>query len=426
MEKQHIAILGAGPVGLEMALAATDAGFRVTVLERGPTVAANVRIWGHVTLFSNNKLNVSELGMKTLQSNYNKSIAMDQFYTGEQLCNEYLDPIASYLSEQCDDATIRCGVNVISIGRGRLLKGQSIGAPDRAQTSFRLLLQTEAGGEELLDGFDFVIDATGSYGNHNWTGKGGVPAVGERSLAANGGICYTIPDLADAAAAGASYLSKVTAVIGSGASAITTLKGLQKLSQHGEVHVVWITRRAAPPYSIIENDPLPQRAELYILGNALASGETTEGYSSFQYKGCSDVIMTDQAIKPGGDGGYHLTLERRTQEGAVEVETIHVDNVIANVGYRPDTTLSEELQVHYCYATQGPMKLAAAMMAAGGGGGDCLAQVAPGAQTMINPEPGFFVIGMKSYGRGSAFLMKIGQEQVQQVMELLGAAKSNL
>ena len=34
------------------------------------------------------------------------------------------------------------------------------------------------------------------------------------------------------------------------------------------------------------------------------------------------------------------------------------------------------LQVHYCYATEGPMKLAAALMAAGGGGGDCLAQVA--------------------------------------------------
>ena len=88
-------------------------------------------------------------------------------------------------------------------------------------------------------------------------------------------------------------------------------------------------------------------------------------------------------------------------------EVIEVDNVLAMVGYRPDTTITEELQVfncnqkidlilsgilffhsfihfekyrpslqvHYCYATEGPMKLAAALMAAGGGGGDCLAQV---------------------------------------------------
>jgi len=310
---------------------------------------------------------------------------------------------------------------VISVGRGRLLKGQSIGTQDRAQTTFRLLVQSDGGEEELLDDFDFVIDATGSYGNHNWTGKGGVPAVGERSLATSGALCYTIPDLADPSGAGAQYMSKVTAVIGSGASAITTLKGLQRLGEHGEVSVVWITRRGAPPYSIIENDPLPQRAELYVLGNALASGETTEGFAGFQYKGFSDV----QAVK-ACDAGFEITLERRKEEGAIELETVRVDNVISNVGYRPDTTLSEELQIHYCYATQGPMKLAAAMMASGGGGGDCLAQVAPGAQTMLNPEPGFFVIGMKSYGRGSAFLMKIGQEQVQQVMELLAAAKSSL
>jgi hypothetical protein len=38
-------------------------------------------------------------------------------------------------------------------------------------------------GEQLLEGFDAVVDASGSYGNHNWIGMGGVPAVGERSLA---------------------------------------------------------------------------------------------------------------------------------------------------------------------------------------------------------------------------------------------------
>ena len=73
-------------------------------------------------------------------------------------------------------------------------------------------------------------------------------------------------------------------------------------------------------------------------------------------------------------------------------EVLEVDNILAMVGYRPDTSITEELQVryykatgtclgyqplqvHYCYATEGPMKLAAALMAAGGGGGDCLAQV---------------------------------------------------
>ena len=45
-----------------------------------------------------------------------------------------------------------------------------------------------------------------------------------------------------------------------------------------QVSVVWITRRGAPPYSIIENDPLPQRAELYVLGHgAQGSGLRAQG-----------------------------------------------------------------------------------------------------------------------------------------------------
>ena len=56
------------------------------------------------------------------------------------------------------------------------------------------------------------------------------------------------------------------------------------------------------------------------------------------------------------------------------------------------------------------MKLAATLM---GGGGDCLKQAVPGPATLCNPENDFFVIGMKSYGRGSAFLLRVGFEQVR-------------
>ena len=45
-------------------------------------------------------------------------------------------------------------------------------------------------------------------------------------------------------------------------------------------------------------------------------------------------------------------------------------------------------------------------------GGDCLAQAAPGAATLRNPEPRFYIVGMKSYGRNSSFLMRVGYEQV--------------
>jgi hypothetical protein len=69
------------------------------------------------------------------------------------------------------------------------------------------------------------------------------------------------------------------------------------------------------------------------------------------------------------------------------------------------------------------MKLAGALLAASGGGsGDCLAQVVPGKDTLTNPEPRLYVIGMKSYGRGTAFLLRVGYEQVQLVLSLLEEA----
>ncbi|KAJ1442336.1 hypothetical protein B484DRAFT_390109 [Ochromonadaceae sp. CCMP2298] len=41
-------------------------------------------------------------------------------------------------------------------------------------------------------------------------------------------------------------------------------------------------------------------------------------------------------------------------------------------------------------------------------------------ENLKNPEPRLYVVGMKSYGRDTAFLLRIGYEQVRQVMLLLG------
>ena len=99
-----------------------------------------------------------------------------------------------------------------------------------------------------------------------------------------------------------------------------------------------------------------------------------------------------------------------------------VDRVLALTGKVGDHQLYRQLQVHECYATSGPMKLAAALLGAGGsaGGGDCLQQTSQGADTLKNPEPGFFILGSKSYGRRNDFLMRVGWQQVGEVFELLG------
>ena len=65
------------------------------------------------------------------------------------------------------------------------------------------------------------------------------------------------------------------------------------------------------------------------------------------------------------------------------------------------------------------MKLAAALLAQSGSSADCLDQKSLGAETLVNPEPVFFILGIKSYGRRSDFLMRVGWEQVEDVFGLL-------
>ena len=66
--KPRIVILGAGPTGLEAALYARQLDYPVKVIESSAQVAANVRRWGFVRLFTPWHRNASELGLAALKA----------------------------------------------------------------------------------------------------------------------------------------------------------------------------------------------------------------------------------------------------------------------------------------------------------------------------------------------------------------------
>ena len=189
--------------------------------------------------------------------------------------------------------------------------------------------------------------------------------------------------------------------------------------------MVWITRcpEGVPPFKPIPGDSLYQRRELFAFGNSLASNRAVST-ESFEYRCGVDVTGIHEIPFKDGPSKIRLTLTKRPGQGSGEtgkdVDEILVDHVYSNCGYRPNTDMTRELQVHYCWESEGPMSLAGAMLSASGGGRDCLSQVVPGAETLRNPEPKFYVVGMKSYGRGTAFLMRVGYEQIENVTTLLG------
>jgi len=400
--------LGGGPIGLEMALAATRAGCQVTLVEKGPTLCSNVLRWGHVTLFSPNSMNISNLGRQTMQEMQMSLPEAELFQTGSEYYSQYLKKISDFLFQR-DNCEILLNTTVIGVTKGQFFKSDM--SSNRRESTYRILTESEKNGEifeNSLENIDVLVDCTGSYGNHNFTGIGGVPALGERSLS-NAEISYTIPNVLKDVECQKQWRSRHVLVVGCGASAATCLAMLKKL---GNVKLTWVTRRETGvlPYTIIENDPLPQRAELCHLGNNLAAG-SSEGFKEFCYLDNSSITSYKK------ENAKIIVSILNNSTGLSK--DLRVDHVIAAVGYRPDTDITRELQIHYCYASEGPMKLAASLLAAGGGNGDCLAQTAAGDETLLSPEKNMFILGMKSYGRSSAFLLRIGHQQVEAVCRLL-------
>jgi len=393
--KPRIAILGAGPTGLEAALTAVDGGFPFTVYEAAPGVAGNVRAWGHVKLFTPWEMNVSPRMRRHLAAAGVQAPDGADCPTGRDLAERLFEPVAQ-LPEVAPN--LRLGTRVLAIGREGLLKHEEISTAERGRRPFRLLLTD--GQREWTETADLVIDATGTWGNPNTLGDAGIPAPGERGFA--GEIRRDIPDFVREAA---DWAGKTVLLAGAGHSAQTAARELARLAQDApDTEVIWLLRNPAPSWGTHPGDPLPERAGLAAKAAALAAGASPA-------VAVRRGAVVEEISKP--NGRFHVVL--RNGGGP---ETVAVDRILSLTGYVGYHELYRQLQVHECYATCGPIKLSGALL--GAGSSDCLTQTSQGADTLTNPEPGFFILGSKSYGRNNTFLMRIGWEQVGEVFGLLG------
>ena len=395
-----IAILGAGPIGLEAALYARFLGYEVVVFDRGE-IAENVRQWGHIRMFTPFAMNRSPLGLAAVQTQDEqyKSPADGAVLTGNEWISRYLLPLSQ--TDLLSDS-IRTQTVVLSIAKEELLKADMPGHHDRGDWPFRLLVQGPDGSERV-ETADCVLDCSGVFANYNWLGQGGQPAIGERALRDQ--IEYRLPDFA---AARAQYASRSTLVVGGGYSAAQNVVALAELSRTSPgTSITWITRRegaaGAGPISEIADDKLPERQRLATAANALSH----DPESPVKYF-ASTVV--ERITRSGGLFEVELS--------GAHAGSFTFDNVIANVGFRPDVDIFRELQIHQCYASEGPMKLAAAMLDQSST--DCLAQHSAGSQTLLNPEPNYYVLGAKSYGRNSNFLFSVGLEQIRDIFKIIG------
>ncbi|HST95863.1 MAG TPA: FAD-dependent oxidoreductase [Microvirga sp.] len=385
-----VAVIGAGPVGLAAAAHLIQRGLPVKVYEAGSTVGANVRDWGHVRLFSPWEYNTNTAARVLLQSHGWQEPPGKAMPTGSDLYEAYLKPLAE-TSEMA--AVIETGAAVKAITRQGADKVLSRG---RATKPFVLAVST-GNGSIRRDLARAVIDASGTWTAPNPLGAGGILAEGEAENADH--IAYGIPDVLgrDRAA----YEGRTTLVVGAGHSAANVLLDLARLAERNPAtSIVWATRgeNLMRVYGGGRADQLPARGELGSRLKALVdSGRVTlvAGFSVVRVRTAGGQVM----------------VEGETASGLREIGPI--DGIVVTTGQRPDLNLTRELRLDLDPWLESSKALGPLIDP---NLHSCGSVPPHGHRELAHPEPGFYTVGIKSYGRAPTFLMLTGYEQVRSVV----------
>jgi cation diffusion facilitator CzcD-associated flavoprotein CzcO len=180
-----VAIIGAGPVGLAAAAHILERGLEPIVLEAGDGVGHSVRQWGHVQLFSPWEYNIDRAAARLLATTGWNSPEPDRYPTGDELVEQYLEPLATKTPLA---AHIRTSSRVTDISRVGFDKLKTQG---REAAPFEIRYQNGQGPKIVRA--DAVIDASGTWQSPNPAGANGLTAIGETQAANR--IAYGMPDV---------------------------------------------------------------------------------------------------------------------------------------------------------------------------------------------------------------------------------------
>ncbi len=356
------------------------------VVEAGAGPASAVAEWDHVRLFSEWPEVIDAAAARLLRSR-GWTAPTSGYPTGAQWISGYLVPLADAVGDRVRyDARV---TGVSRVGRDRLVDA------GRGDQPFVVHVQSADGAEERLLG-RAVVDASGTWGSPNPAGADGLPAIGER--AATDLLSYRIPDFRDRAG----FEGRHTVVIGSGHSAITAVLALARMARRDpETRVTWALRRAdaGGAYGGGAGDELPARGALGRRAREAVDAGLVELVIAFRV----ERVERDEA---------------RVSLVAEDGRRLMADRAVVLTGFRPDLSFLSEVRLDLDPTLQAPRRIAAEIDP---NAHSCGSVAATGAVDLAQPEPGFYLVGAKSYGRAPTFLALTGYEQVRSVVaELAG------
>src|SRR5262245_13728069 len=383
-----VAVIGAGPVGLAAAAHVLERGMQPVVLEAGMRVGHAVLQWAHVRMFSPWSYNVDKAAERLLRAQGWNIPDPSHYPTGGELVENYLAPLAMRTPLR---AHVRTNARVLSLARAGFDKTKSLG---RDKAPFELRYRNGRGAKTLLA--DTLIDASGTWQSPNPAGVNGTQAIGEVENADR--IAYGMPDVLGHARY--RYAGRTVAVLGAGHSAIGTILDLANLKD-GEpaTEVIWMLRGDTPEKSFGGgiNDKLAARGELgRLFAQLVRSGDVRieTGFS------LTHICKMNGTLRLGAGSaccGRHVV----------------ADELIVATGFRPDLSFLGELRL----ALDPALECSPALAPLIDPNLHSCGTVRPhGARELAHPEPGFYVAGMKSYGRAPTFLLLTGYEQVRSIV----------
>ena len=389
MDDLPVVVIGSGPQGLAAAAHLVERGDTPLVLEAGDGPSAAVAGWAHVRLFSPWPELVDPAALRLLEST-GRTAPTEGYPTGGDWVADYLAPVAAGLGDR-----VRYGVRVTGVsrrGRDRVVSAGRAGQP------FTVHLMAPGGVESRLEARP-GIDASGTWGQPNPGGADGLPALGERSAAAAGLLTYRPPTLGQVAR----FAGRHVIIVGSGHSALTAVTDLAAAARNGAAaRISWVLRRGqiGDTFGGGAADELPQRGALGVRARQAVTDRLVELTTGFRL---SSVEQVDSGVVLVAEDGRRLD---------------PADRVVVLTGFRPDLSFLSELRLDLDPVLQAPRLLAAEIDP---NLHSCGSVRPHGAVELAQPEPGFYLVGMKSYGRAPTFLAMTGYEQVRSVVaELTG------
>ncbi|REF29356.1 FAD-dependent oxidoreductase [Calidifontibacter indicus] len=383
-----VAVIGAGPIGLAAAAELAGREQRVVVFEQGDRPAAAVRSWGHVRLFSPWSELTSPAAIALLERTGWTAPNRKRYPTGSDWIEGYLAPLADALGDR-----VRLNSRVVGVAR---LDRDLLVDSGREEQPFVLHIEAPDGSVERVPA-RAVIDASGTLDRPNPLGSEGYPVAGERVHADRIHYGMPNPDVAGNPCAG-----KAVAVVGSGASALTSLIALTSDAVYSPgSRVVWVLRRGVVgnSYGGGDLDELPARGALGTRVRKAVEAGRIEIVTGFR------TVAVDSA----GAGRVALVASdgRRVDE---------LDQIVCVTGFRPELSFLSEVRLDLDQRLQAPSKLAPEIDP---NWHSCGSVQPHGHDVLAQPETGLYLAGMKSYGRAPSFLAMTGFEQVRSIAAAL-------